>query len=214
MINKEAKGSLFFSVIILIAGILLYMNDINYSFLLIVIGSFFLLFFLQFFRNPIRIIENENNDEIYAPADGKVVVIEKVFEAEYYKEERMQISIFMSPINVHVNRSPFNGVVKYKKYHKGKFLMAFNPKSSLENERCTTVFENENGNSILYRQIAGFLARRIMNYVDNGTKVKRGEDYGFIKLGSRVDIFLPLNATINVKLDQTVLGNIDKIASF
>lgn len=212
MIHKEGKWSLLIFGLLFLVGILI--SSIGFTlagYVLSSIGWIFFLFFIQFFRNPSRKINSNNIKEIFAPADGKVVVIEKVMENEYFKEERLQISIFMSPINVHVNRSPFDGVVKYKQHHKGKFLMAFNPKSSSENERCTTVFENENGVSILYRQVAGFLARRIVNYVKGGDKVERGKDYGFIKLGSRVDIFLPLDSEITVKMDQVVKGNIDTI---
>ncbi len=216
MIHKEGKWSLIIFGSIVIIGLLLSNLGIvpSVASILVSVGAIFVLFFLQFFRNPDRSISNPQKNELLAPADGKIVVIEKAFESEYYKEERMQISIFMSPMNVHVNRAPFDGIVKYKKHHKGKFLMAFNPKSSTENERCTTVFERKDGISILYRQVAGFLARRIVNYVKSGTIVEHGKDYGFIKLGSRVDIFLPLDAEIMVSMDQAVKGNIDCIAKF
>ncbi len=180
----------------------------------ILIGIFFLLLIiiLQFFRNPVRtIIPNEN--VVYAPADGKVVVIEEVVESEYFKDKRRQVSIFMSPFNVHVNRNPFSGLVTYFKYHPGKYLVAWHPKSSTENERTTVVIQNQNGTEVLLRQIAGALAKRICWYVDKGSQEKQGEDFGFIKFGSRVDIFLPLDAEINVSLGQKSFGNKTVIAT-
>jgi phosphatidylserine decarboxylase len=147
-----------------------------------------LIIILQFFRNPKRtVLLNEN--QILAPVDGKVVVIEEVYEGEYFKEKRLQISIFMSPINVHVTRYPLSGIVKFSKYHPGKFLVAWHPKASEENERTTIVVENKVFGSILYRQIAGALARRIVNYAEEGMQVVQGTDAGFIKFGSRVDLF-------------------------
>jgi len=164
-----------------------------------------LIIILQFFRNPKRTTEiNENH--IIAPVDGKVVVIEEVFETEYFKDKRLQVSIFMSPINVHVTRYPLSGIVKFSKYHPGKFLVAWHPKASEENERTTIVVENKTFGAILYRQIAGALARRIVNYAQEGTQVVQGTDAGFIKFGSRVDIFLPLGTPINVVLDQKAIG--------
>lgn len=178
--------------------------------------SFIVLFFyvmiLQFFRNPTRkTILNENH--IIAPVDGKVVVIEEVFEAEYFKDKRLQVSIFMSPINVHVTRYLMSGLIKYSKYHPGKYLVAWHPKSSTENERTTIVIENEIYGEVLYRQIAGALAKRIVNYAVKGTKVVQGTDAGFIKFGSRIDIYLPLNTKLNVQLNQKVKGGIDIIAT-
>lgn len=171
-----------------------------------------LILVLQFFRNPKRlVIANEN--EIVAPADGKVVVIEEVEETEFFKDKRIQVSIFMSPINVHVNRYPINGTVKYAKYHPGKYLVAWHPKSSTENERTTVVVENKNI-SILFRQIAGALARRIVMYSKVNDQAIKGEDYGFIKFGSRVDLFLPLGTDINVELNQKVKGNKTIIAKY
>ena len=152
-----------------------------------------------------------NDSIVYSPADGKVVAIEKVNEPEYFRAERIQVSVFMSPLNVHVNRNPIGGKVSYTKYHAGKYLAAWNPKSSTENERNTTVIASE-GKEVLFRQIAGALARRIVNYVNPGDNVIQGEDMGFIKLGSRVDIFLPLDAEILVKQGDKVQGAIDKIA--
>jgi len=164
-----------------------------------------LIIILQFFRNPKRTVEiNENH--IIAPVDGKVVVIEEVFETEYFKDKRIQVSIFMSPINVHVTRYALSGIVKFSKYHPGKFLVAWHPKASEENERTTIVVENKTFGAILYRQIAGALARRIVNYAQEGMQVVQGTDAGFIKFGSRVDIFLPLGTPINVVLDQKAIG--------
>jgi len=174
---------------------------------------FSILFFLLvwFFRNPKRTIPEMNDTIVYSPADGKVVAIERVNEEEYFKDERIQVSVFMSPLNVHVNRNPLSGKIAYTKYHAGKYLAAWNPKSSTENERSTTVIKSGN-NEVLFRQIAGALARRIVNYVNPGDDVVQGADMGFIKLGSRVDIFLPLNAEILVQKGDKVQGAIDKIA--
>jgi phosphatidylserine decarboxylase len=176
-----------------------------------VISALLFLIVLQFFRNPVRttII---NPKHVIAPADGKVVVIEEVIETEYFKGPRRQVSIFMSPINVHVNRNPISGIVKFFKYHPGLFLVAWHPKSSTENERTTVVVENENGVEILFRQIAGALAKRIVWYVKEGDKVVQGEDFGFIKFGSRVDIFLPLDAKILVNLEDRPIGGETVIA--
>ena len=166
---------------------------------------FLLIMILQFFRNPKRDVA-VNDNHIIAPVDGKVVVIEEVFEAEYFKDKRLQVSIFMSPINVHVTRYPVNGKVKYSKYHPGKYLVAWHPKASTENERTTIVVENRIFGEILYRQIAGALAKRIVNYAKEGMQVIQGTDAGFIKFGSRVDLFLPLGTEINVKLNEKAVG--------
>lgn len=171
----------------------------------------FLLLILQFFRNPNRKIE-ANDKIILAPVDGKVVVIEEVFEEEYFKDKRLQVSIFMSPINVHVTRYALSGKVKYSKYHPGKYLVAWHPKASTENERTTVVVENRVFGEILYRQIAGALARRIVNYAEEGMQVRQGDDAGFIKFGSRVDMFFPLGTKIEVKLQQNAVGNQTVIA--
>ena len=175
------------------------------------IYSSFFLIVLQFFRIPKRntII---NPKHIIAPADGKVVVIEEVVETEYFNEKRRQISIFMSPLNVHNNRTPISGLVKYFKYHPGKYLVAWHPKASTENERTTVVVENEAGIQILFRQIAGALAKRICWYIDEGDKVVQGNEFGFIKFGSRVDLFLPLDAKILVDLNQKSVGGETVIA--
>ena len=171
-----------------------------------------LIIILQFFRNPKRITSFGNN-HVVSPVDGKVVVIEEVYEPEYFKDKRIQVSIFMSPLNVHVTRYPVSGEVLFSKYHPGKYLVAWHPKSSTENERTTIVIKNESSAEILYRQIAGALARRIVNYAKKSSKVNQGEDAGFIKFGSRVDLFLPLNTKINVKLNQKVKGAEDIIAN-
>jgi phosphatidylserine decarboxylase len=162
---------------------------------------------LQFFRNPKRTFTTGDN-LIICPADGKVVVIEETEEGEYFKDRRLQVSIFMSPVNVHINRNPISGVVKFFKYHPGKYLAAWNPKSSTENERTTVVVEHSNGSPVLFRQIAGALARRIVWYVKEGDKVEQTEQFGFIKFGSRVDIFLPLGTKVNLELNQVVKGGV------
>ena len=166
----------------------------------------FLILILQFFRNPTRIAIISDN-HVLAPVDGKVVVIEEVFESEYFKDKRLMVSIFMSPINVHVTRYAINGIVKYSKYHPGKFLVAWHPKASEENERTTIVIENNVYGDIMYRQIAGALAKRIVNYAEVGMTVIQGEDAGFIKFGSRVDLYFPIGTHINVKLGDKAIGN-------
>lgn len=164
-----------------------------------------LVLILQFFRNPKR-VATRNFDEILAPADGKVVAIEEVEENEYFKDKRIQISIFMSPLNVHVTRYPASGAIAYSKYHPGKYLVAWHPKSSTENERTTVVIRTPLFGDIGYRQIAGAMARRIVNYAEIGDSVQQGSDAGFIKFGSRVDLLLPLDSAITVKLNQKVVG--------
>ena len=178
--------------------------------ILITIAILFLLI-LQFFRNPKRsfLLDVEH---VLSPVDGKVVVIEEVFEKEYFNDKRLQVSVFMSPINVHITRFPVEGKVVYSKYHPGKYLVAWHPKSSEENERTTVVVENEVFGEVLYRQIAGALAKRIVNYAEVGQEVKQAGDSGFIKFGSRVDVFLPLDAKINVSLNQKVKGGISILA--
>jgi phosphatidylserine decarboxylase len=176
-----------------------------------VLALVLLVVVLQFFRNPKRATP-KNDRHIVAPVDGKVVVIEEVFEKEYFKDIRLQVSIFMSPINVHVTRYAISGKVIFSKYHPGKFLVAWHPKSSEENERTTVVLENKHVGQILYRQIAGALARRIVNYAEAGMEVTQGEDAGFIKFGSRVDLFFPVGTKINLELNQLVKGAIDCIA--
>lgn len=167
----------------------------------------FVLFVIivQFFRNPHFDI-SQDDKVVLCPADGKVVVIEETTETEFLKDKRIQVSVFMSPVNVHVNRHPISGVIKYFKYHPGKYLVAWHPKSSTENERTTVVTENKAGTQVLFRQIAGALARRIVWYVKEGDKVEQGDQFGFIKFGSRVDLFLPLGSKINVEIGEVVKG--------
>jgi len=175
------------------------------------LSAFVMIVVLQFFRSPSRNWAiNENT--LVCPADGKVVVIEETEETEYFKDKRIQVSIFMSPINVHVNRYPLSGVVKYAKYHPGKYLVAWHPKSSTENERTTVVVEHKNGKQVLFRQIAGALARRIVMYSKEGDVAQQSSEFGFIKFGSRVDIFLPLGTKVNVKIDDVVKGGITQLA--
>ena len=171
------------------------------------------LLILQFFRSP-KIDINIDANKVYAPADGKVVVIERTHESEYFDKPRMQVSIFMSPLNVHVNRNPVSGIIKMFRYHAGKYLVAWHPKSSTENERTTMVVETAAGIDILVRQIAGAMARRIKYYVNEGDSVTQGEEFGFIRFGSRVDLFLPVEAKIMVEVGQkttageTIIANL------
>ena len=170
-----------------------------------------LVLVLQFFRNPKR-VTSLNEKQIISPVDGKVVIVEEVYEKEYFKDQRIQVSIFMSPLNVHVTRYAISGSVVFSKYHPGKYMVAWHPKSSELNERTTVVIENKSVGQILYRQIAGAVARRIVNYAKEGDKAVQGADAGFIKFGSRVDLFLPLGTKINVLKDQIVKGGVDCIA--
>ena len=171
-----------------------------------------LVLILQFFRNP-KININTNENYILSPVDGKVVIIEEVYEPEFFKDKRLQVSVFMSPINVHVTRYPMSGNVIFSKYHPGKYLVAWHPKSSTKNERTTIVLENDNFGKVLYRQIAGALAKRIVNYAKVGGLAEQGKDAGFIKFGSRVDLYLPIGTKVNVKLNQVVKGGITVISS-
>jgi len=215
MFHKEGYKIILFSALILVLTILLIDNFIGILWiqkLLMIIFLIFFLLILHFFRNPKRKTKI-NNNQIIAPADGKVVVIEDVQENEYFKDKRRQISIFMSPLNVHVTRYPLSGKVKFSKYHPGKYMVAWHPKSSGENERTTIVVENKNLGEILYRQIAGAVARRIVNYAKVDQNVIQGADAGFIKFGSRIDIFVPLDMKIDVKLHQKTRGGETVIAS-
>ena len=171
-----------------------------------ILALLLLIIVLQFFRNPNRSIRALEHT-IVAPVDGKVVVIEEVTESEYFKDKRLQVSIFMSPINVHVTRYAMSGKINFSKYHPGKFLVAWHPKASEENERTTVVIENRVFGEVLYRQIAGALAKRIVNYAQEGMHVTQGSDAGFIKFGSRVDLYLPLGTEVNVKLGEKAIGN-------
>jgi len=178
---------------------------------IIVFTAGLFLIFLQFFRNP-SYPKTTGEDLVIAPADGEVVVIEKTTESEYFEDERIQVSIFMTPLNVHVNRNPIGGIVKYFKYHEGKYLVASHPKSSLENERTTTVVQNSNGVQVLFRQVAGALARRIRWYIETGDQVEQSQEMGFIKFGSRVDLFLPVDSEILVKLGEKTKGGVTTVA--
>lgn len=181
-------------------------------FLLLTLGVLVMAYLIiQFFRVPSRKFSFNEND-ILCPADGKVVVIEEIDETEYFNDRRIQVSIFMSPLNVHVNYNPIGGIIKYVKYHPGFFLVAWHPKSSTDNERTTIVTEHPSGKEILFRQIAGAVARRICFYVQKGQKVTTGEEFGFIKFGSRVDVILPLNCKINVKIGDNVQSRVTKLA--
>ena len=175
------------------------------------ISAFVMIVVLQFFRNPSR-NWTKNENALICPADGKVVVIEETLETEFFQDKRLQVSIFMSPINVHINRYPLSGIVKYARYHPGKYLVAWHPKSSTENERTTVVVEHKNGKQILFRQIAGALARRIVMYSKEGDVAEQTGQFGFIKFGSRVDIYLPLGTKVNVQLNDVVKGGITQLA--
>src|SRR6478735_1005971 len=182
------------------------------SWLIFIISFVFLLFIISFFRVPDRKLTKQEN-LVICPADGKVVVIEETVDEEYFKDKRLQVSIFMSPLNVHQNRNPVSGEVVYNQYHKGKYLVAWHPKSSTENERHSVVIKNQFG-EVLVKQIAGAVARRIVNYLRVGQVVEQGMEMGFIKFGSRVDLLLPLDAKVNVQINQVVQGGITVIASF
>ena len=212
--HREGYKIIVLTFVFVIAGILFAERFIELFWLLKVVQALFLAFLiivLQFFRNPKRITKI-NDNQIIAPVDGKVVVIEEVEEPEYFKGKRLQVSIFMSPLNVHVTRYALSGIVKYSKYHPGKYLVAWHPKASTENERTTIVVENSVFGEVLYRQIAGALARRIVNYANEGDEVIQGSDAGFIKFGSRVDVFLPLETKLTVKIGDIVKGGVQVIA--
>ena len=211
MFHKEGYTIIIISFIIIVLIILgLDHYAIKYD---LAIKIFLLIVFvliLQFFRNP-KFEINSNKNYILSPVDGKIVIIEKVYEPEFFKDERLQVSIFMSPLNVHVTRYPISGKVIFSKYHPGRYLVAWHPKSSTKNERTTIVIENQIFGKILYRQIAGAVARRIVNYAKESKNVIQGEDAGFIKFGSRIDLFLPLETKVNVKINQKVKGGITVI---
>ena len=213
MFHKEGQTIIFVSLII-VGSLFLVMDFIGIPWLVKTLQIGLLIVFiliLQFFRNPKR---NTQIDDahVVSPVDGKVVVIEEVQESEYFKDKRLQVSVFMSPINVHVTRYPIGGKVLFSKYHPGKYLVAWHPKSSEKNERTTVVVENSKFGIVLYRQIAGFLARRIVNYAKKDQNVVQGNDAGFIKFGSRVDLFLPLGTKLDIKLNQKVRGGETVIA--
>tara|TARA_B110000483_G_C18045497_1_gene484327 strand:+ start:89 stop:739 length:651 start_codon:yes stop_codon:yes gene_type:complete len=213
MFHKEGFFIIVFTFLFT-AGIALgaeyFVSIVWLKFALQIVSLGLLIIVLQFFRNPKRTTPI-NTEHIIAPVDGKVVVIEEVFEKEYFKDQRLMVSIFMSPINVHVTRYAMSGKVLFSKYHPGKYLVAWHPKASEENERSTIVLENKTFGGILYRQIAGALARRIVNYAQDGQEVVQGTDAGFIKFGSRVDLYLPIGTKINVELDQVVKGGVDVV---
>ena len=212
--HREGYTIIFITFSIVIAGVLLadnYIDHLLISKAIQIALLIFLILILQFFRNPKRSTPI-NDDAIIAPVDGKVVVIEEVEEPEYFNDKRLQVSIFMSPINVHVTRYALGGTVSYSKYHPGKYLVAWHPKSSTENERTTVVVKNKSFGEVLYRQIAGALAKRIVNYAKEGDEVIQGSDAGFIKFGSRVDLFLPLNTNVKVNIGDAVKGGVQVIA--
>jgi phosphatidylserine decarboxylase len=212
--HKEGYKIIVIAFILSITGILLAEKFIQIIWVVKAIQIIILAFLfivLQFFRNPKR-DTNLNENAIIAPVDGKVVVIEEVEEPEYFKDKRLQVSIFMSPINVHVTRYAMSGVVKYSKYHPGKYLVAWHPKASTENERTTIVLDNKVFGEVLYRQIAGALAKRIVNYAEEGTEVIQGADAGFIKFGSRVDLYLPIGTELTIKLGDVVKGGTQVVA--
>ena len=215
MFHKEGYKIILISTVLLLVAILTIDKFIEIDWLRMSISMIFIIFYiliLQFFRNPKR-NTLQNDKHILSPVDGKVVVIEEVFEPEFFKDKRLQVSIFMSPLNVHVTRYPTSGSVVYSKYHPGKYLVAWHPKASTENERTTIVVKNDTFGEVLYRQIAGAVAKRIINYAKVDDKAVQGTDAGFIKFGSRVDLFLPIGTSINVSLNQKVKGGEEIIAS-
>jgi phosphatidylserine decarboxylase len=214
MIRIHREGYFFLSVLLIfllginVAGQFFSITGFYLNIILLV-SVFIFLFFLQFFRNP-KIKKITNNSKVISPANGKVVNIEEVYENEYFGEKRLLISIFMSPFDVHINRNPISGIVKYYQHHKGKYLVAWHPKSSILNERTTTVIENKKI-TLLVRQIAGMVARRIVNYTKVKDQVKQSEELGFIKFGSRADIYLPLNFNVVVKKGDKAVGGVTEI---
>ncbi len=214
-IHKEGYKSIFIAFLFVLVVFLsfnhIFPKQTWFHAVLYAVGIWFFSMIIRFFRSPVRELRGGDN-LIMSPADGKVVVIEKTFEPEYFKDERIQISIFMSARNVHINWFPVSGMIKYYYYHPGLHMVAFNPKSSLENERATTVIETENGTQILIRQIAGAVARRIKTYPKVGISEIQGDELGFIKFGSRVDLLLPLDAKVDVILNQLVTGKQTVIA--
>lgn len=218
-LHREGTTTIIIAVIIL--GLIQWGNYWLYTktewlwlFLLLSAGALVMLYLVvQFFRIPKRTFTFTDSD-ILCPADGKVVVIEEVEETEYFKDRRIQVSIFMSPLNVHANYFPISGIVKYVKYHKGSFLVAWHPKSSTDNERSTVVVQHSSGQEVLFRQIAGAVARRICYYAKEGQTAETGQEFGFIKFGSRVDVFLPLGTKLDVKIDQDVKAKLTKLGSF
>ena len=215
-IHKEGRGLIIITTLIL--GLVVFWDKQTeglfwLKLLITAAVVFFWIAFLQFFRLPKRVNGAQPN-ELVAPCDGKVVVIEEVEEPEYFNDKRIQVSIFMSPLNVHANWTPIGGEVTYVKYHPGKFLVAWHPKSSTENERTTVVVKAKNGKEVLFRQIAGAVARRICFYVKTGQPISQGEEFGFIKFGSRVDLYFPLGTDIKCKIGDVTTGNETVIATW
>jgi len=215
MLHKEGKATILITLLVLFAlnGIVQFLlpEMLIVHNILLGISIVLLVIVLQFFRNP-TIKPTLGDNLVVSPADGKVVVIEEVEEPEYFQGKRIQISVFMSPFNVHVNRNPITGKVAYFKYHPGKYLVAWHPKSSTENERTTTVIKHQSGTEVLFRQIAGALAKRIVWYVKEGEYVAQANEMGFIKFGSRIDVFVPVGTKINVELNQVVKGGVSVLA--
>ena len=215
MLHKEGKATILITLLVLFAlnGIVQFLLPelLIVHNILLGISAVLLIIVLQFFRNP-TIKPTLGDNLVVSPADGKVVVIEEVEEPEYFQGKRIQISVFMSPFNVHVNRNPITGKVAYFKYHPGKYLVAWHPKSSTENERTTTVIKHQSGTEVLFRQIAGALAKRIVWYVKEGEYVAQANEMGFIKFGSRIDVFVPVGTKINVELNQVVKGGVSVLA--
>ena len=216
-IHKEGYKSILISAIVFAAINLASFYFLSFHFpwlswLIFLVSIIMMLFIISFFRVPSRQLTSGEN-LVICPADGKVVVIEEVFDEEYFGAKRLQVSVFMSPANVHQNRNPVSGEVVYNQYHKGKYLVAWHPKSSTENERHSVVIKNQFG-EVLVKQIAGAVARRIVNYLRVGQEVEQGTEMGFIKFGSRVDLLLPLDAKVNVQINQVVQGGITVVASF
>jgi phosphatidylserine decarboxylase len=215
MLHREGKATIFITLVVLfiinavISWLLPEQRLVQNIF--IALSVIFLVIILQFFRNP-PITPTLGQNLVVSPADGKVVVIEEVEADEFFPDKRLQVSVFMSPFNVHVNRNPIGGIVKYFKYHPGKYLVAWHPKSSTENERTAVVIENAQGKQVLFKQIAGALAKRIVWYVKEGQSVNQAAEMGFIKFGSRVDLLLPLDAKVNVQLNQKVKGGVTVLA--
>ena len=214
-IHKEGYKSIGIAALIFgavnVAGFIFLKDNSSGQGILLVVSAFLFLFIVSFFRIPYRSLTIGEN-QVICPADGKVVVIEEIIDEEYFKDKRLQVSVFMSPANVHVNRNPISGEVVYNKYHKGKYLVAWNPKSSTENERHSVVIKNSKA-EILVKQIAGALAKRIINYLSVGQEVHQGDELGFIKFGSRVDLLLPVGTKVNVELNQIVQGGVTVIAT-
>jgi len=213
MFHKEGFN-IILSAFVIVSALIISLDyfEVRYALSIKVFLIMMLVLILQFFRNP-KIKINSNENYILSPVDGKVVIIEEVYEPEYFKDKRLQVSVFMSPINVHVTRYPMSGNIVFSKYHPGAYLVAWHPKSSTKNERTSIVLENENFGKVLYRQIAGALARRIVNYAQVGDCAEQGKDAGFIKFGSRVDLFLPIGTKVDVKLNQVVKGGLTIISS-